>query len=136
MQSGSSLFDELTYAVHLMGGEIVHHDYVSGLQLRTQRLFEEGQEDIAIGSRLDHHAGHPSGSADGAQYGQCAPVAIGDTFADSLPTASSTIASGHLRGYTALVEEDQLRRIDLTCFRKPFDSRGAGRFSILFGGME
>lgn len=136
VQSGSSFFDELAYAVHFVGREIVHHDYVSGLQLRTQHLFEEGQEDIAIGSRFDRHGGHPSGSADGSQYGQCAPVAAGDTFADSLPAASSTLASGHLRCYTALIEEDQLRRIDLTCFRKPVDSRAAGRFSILFGGME
>jgi hypothetical protein len=103
---------------------------------RTQHLFEEGQKDLAIGSRFDAHRGHPSGNADRAQHRQCAPVAAGDTFADSLPMASATIASGHFRCYAALVKEDQLRRIDLARFGKPFDSRPAGCCSILFGGME
>lgn len=136
MQPGASFFDELAYAVHLVGRQIVHHDYVSGLQWRTQHLFKEGQENIAVGSRFDRHGGDPSTCADGAQHGQCAPVAAGDPLADSLPTASPTVASGHLRCHTALIQKDQLRRIDLARFCKPVDSRAADRFGILFGGVE
>lgn len=136
MQPGTSFFDELAYAVHLVRRQIIHHDDVSGLQLRTQHLFNKGEEDIAIGSRFDGHRGDPSGNTDGPQYGQGAPVAAGDPFAHSFPTASATITSGHFRCYAALVEEDQLRRIDLARFRKPADSRATDCFHILFGGMQ
>ena len=136
MQPRASLLDELTYTIHLVGRQIVHHDYVSGLQLRTKHLFEKGQKDIAVGSRFDGHRGHPAGRTDSAQHCQRAPVAAGNTFADALATPCPAVASGHFCCHAALVEKDQLRRVDPARFRQPVDSRATDRFAILFGGVE
>ena len=48
-QAGSRGGDELLHPGHFVRGQIVHDDYLSGMELRAQHLLQIGQEDIAIG---------------------------------------------------------------------------------------
>lgn len=136
MQPGSALLEEPAYTIHFVGWQIVHYDHVSRLQPWAQHLFEKGKKYITIGGRLDRHGGHPSGSSDSTQHRQCAPVTARNTFAHSFTAARPAVASRHFCGYSALIEEDQLRRIDAAGFRQPVDSRAADRFAVLLGSVE
>jgi hypothetical protein len=98
-------------AIHLMGGQIVHHHHLPGLQCRAKYLSDVGQEDIAVGGRLHRHPGLPSLDADSAQHGEGSPSPIRSTLVDSLPAWRSSVESGHVRGYAAFVQKYETCRV-------------------------
>ena len=116
---GTGGFDQCSYPIDFVRGEIVHHYHLAGLQSRAEHVFEIGQEHIPIGRRLDRHHRLPSFEADGTQHGDGSPASIRCAFADSLAAARSAIESRHVRGHTAFIEKYEPFRIDAGGFRSP-----------------
>jgi len=79
-ERGPGLLDEFSDAIHFVSSQVIHDDQLAGFQLWAKNLFQISQKDISIGGRLNGHDGHPTGNADGSQYGQCAPVTGGNSL--------------------------------------------------------
>lgn len=132
----AGLFNEFPYTVHFVSSQIVHDDQLTGLQLRTQDVFEISTEDISVGGRFDGHRGHPAGNTDCSQDCQCAPAAGRNSFFDARAVPRTSITPGHLRGDAALVNEDELRRIDLSGFLLPEPALRFDSLTVPLGGVE
>ena len=135
-ERGSGLFNEFPHAVHFMGSQIVHDDQLTGLQLRTQDVFQISPEDIAIGGRFDRHRSHPSGNAHRSQHCQCPPAAGRNSFVDARAVQPASVTPRHFRGDAALVNEDEIRRIDLSGFLPPELALRFDSLAVLLGGVE
>ena len=133
---GSGLFDEFAYAVHFVRSEVVHDDQLTGLQLGTQDVFEISPEDIAVSGRFDRHRSHPSGNTDRSQHGQCPPPSGGNSFFDARAVQRTSVTPRHFRGDAALVNEDELRRIDLSGFLLPELALRSDSLAVLLSGVE
>ena len=133
---GSGSFDEVAYAVDFVRSEVIHDDQLTGLQLRTQDVFEVSSEDVTIGGRFDRHRSHPSGNADRSQYGQCPPASGRNSFFNARPVQRTSVTPRHFRGDAALVNEDELRRIDLSGFLLPEPALAFDSLTVLLGGVE
>ena len=135
-ERGSGLFDEFSYAIDFMSAQIVHDNQLARFQLRTKDIFQISQEDIAVGGGFNGHSGHPAGNTDRAQYRQCAPAAGWNPLFDARALQRATIAPGHFRGDAALIDEDELRRIDLSGFPLPELALRFDSITVLLGGVE
>lgn len=135
-ERGAGLFDEFPDTVHFMGSQIVHDDQLTGLQLRTQDVFQISPEDIAIGGCFDRHCSHPSGNTDRSQHRQRSPAAGRNSFVDARAIQPTSITPRHFRGDAALVNEDELRRIDLSGFLPPELALCFDSLAVLLGGVE
>src|ERR1035437_8045662 len=135
-QFSSRSLDQLLDPGHLVGAEVVHYDYIAGPQLRTQHLFEIGQKDVAIGGLLDGHGRQQAAEAQGAEDGEDLPMASRSGFMHAPPAAGAGITACHLRGHSALVEEDQLLRRDgLEALEELFPPL-AVLFAVAFDGVK
>jgi hypothetical protein len=135
-EGSSGFLDQFSDTVHFVRSQVVHHDQLAGFQLRTKNVFQIGSEDIAIGGRLNGQDGHPTGNADRSQYGQGAPVASGNSFVNASAVECAAIASCHFRRDSAFIDEDELRRVDITAFPLPELALCLNTFAVLFGGMD
>jgi len=54
------LADEFPDGIDFVGGEIVHDHDLAGFQVGAKHMFHKGQEDSAVGGRLDGHWMRPS----------------------------------------------------------------------------
>ena len=90
-----------------MGGQVIHDHDVALLQLGDEEVFEEGEEDRAIGSTLDPHCGFDSVLPHGGQDTDIGAVVDRGVASDSLPALASGIASGHRRVAAELIQEDE-----------------------------
>jgi len=135
-ESSAGLFNELAYAVYLVGAQIIHDHQLAGFQLRTEDVSEISQEDIAISGRLNGHSGHPSGNADGPQQCQCPPATGRNSLLDARAMQRAAVATGHFRRNTAFVDEDDLRRIDVPGFLPPELALRFDALAVLLGSME
>jgi hypothetical protein len=130
------LLGEFFYSIHFMSSQIVHDNQLAGFQLRTKDVFQISQEDVAVGGRLNGHSGHPSGNADRSQDRQGAPAAGRNSLFDARAVQRTSIAPGHFRGDAALIDEDELRRIDLPGFPPPELALRFDSITVLPGGVE
>ena len=89
--------DAFTHAVDLMGAEIVHHHNVARPQLGTEHGFQIGEEDFAIGGRLDGHGGEHAVVVHRAQDGEHFPVPARYGIVDPFSARRPCIGAGHLR---------------------------------------
>ena len=135
-ERGAGLFNEIPDAIHFMGSQIVHDDELAGLQLRAQDVFEISPEDIAVGGCFDRHRSHPSGNTDRPQHRQCPPASGRNPFFDARAVPRASITPGHFCGDTALVNEDEPRRIDLSGFLPPELALRFDSLAVLLGGVE
>ena len=135
-ERGAGLFDEFPHTVHFVRSQIVHDDQLTGLQLWTQDVFQISAEDIAVGGCFDGHRSYPTGNTDRAQHGQCSPAAGRNSFFDARPVQRTSITPRHFRGDAALVDEDELRRIDLPGFLLPEPALRFDSFAVLLGSVE
>ena len=135
-ERGAGLFNEFPDTVHFMGSQIVHDDQLTGLQLRTQDVFEISPENIAIGGRFDRHRSHPTGNTDRSQHCQRSPASGRNSFFDARAVQRTSVTPRHFRGDAALVNEDELRRIDLSGFPPPELALRFDSLAVLLGGVE
>jgi hypothetical protein len=49
--------------INLMGRQIVHHHELARFQIWAAPVFQETEEDIPVGGRVNRHSGHPPGNA-------------------------------------------------------------------------
>jgi hypothetical protein len=111
-QLSAALLDLLPHLRVLVGGEIVHHHDLPGLQAWAQYLFQIRQKDLAVGGRFDGHGGHPTIGGHGSEQRQSAPVAGWCTLSDPLAALGTPIATCHLGSHSTLVQKHQAARID------------------------
>lgn len=130
------MFDEFFDAVHLVGAQVVHHDQLTGFQMRTQNVFQISQKNISIGGGFYGHDSHPTGKADRSQYRQGAPPASRNSFINAGAVECATVTPRHLRGDTAFIDKDELRRVDMPRFLLPELALGLDTFAVLLGGAE
>ena len=130
------MFDEFSDAVHLVSAQVVHNDPLTGFQMRTQNVFQTGEKNITVGGGFYGLDSHPAGKADCSQYGQGAPTASGNSFVDAGAVQGSAVTPRHFRGDAALVNEDELRRIDLSGFLLPEPALAFDSLTVLLGGVE
>lgn len=135
-ESGAGLLNELAYTVHFVGAQIIHDHELAGFQLRTEYVSEISQEDIAIGGRLNGHSGHPSGNTDGSQQCQGSPATGRNSLLDACAMQGTAVATGHFRRDAAFVDEDDLRRIDVSGFLPPELALRLDALAVLLGSME
>lgn len=135
-QRSPARLDSLAYAVNLVGAEIVHDDDVAGSQLRTQHLVEVGEEDFAVGGRLDRHGGEHATVIHRTQDGDDLPVASGDVVVDAPAPWSACVDPGHLGRDAAFIQIDQVLGCDLA---EPVDERFPPEsvgFGVAFAGVD
>ena len=63
-------------------------------------------------------------------------MAAGRAFGHALAPSRPALASRHLRGDTAFVQENQRRRVDPAGLLAPRAARELTRRGVLFGGVE
>ena len=132
----AGLFNEFPYAVHFVRSEIVHDDQLTGLQLWTKNVFQISPEDIAIGGCFDGHRCYPAGNGDRSQHRQGSPAAGRNSFLDARAAQRPSITPRHFRRDAALVDEDELRRIDLPGFLLPELALCFDPVTVPLGGVE
>lgn len=135
-ERSSGLFDEFSDTIHFVSSQIVHDNLLARFQLWAKNLFQIGQEDIAIGGRLNRHYSHPAGNADGSQDSQCAPVAGGNSLFDACAVECAAIAPRHFCRDAAFIDEDELRRVDVPGFSLPEPALRCDTLAVLLGGVE
>lgn len=133
---GAGLLDEISHTVHFVSSQIVHDNQLAGFQLWTKDVFQVSQEDIAVRGRLNGHGGYPSGNTHCSQQSQCPPSASRNSLLNTRTMQRPAIAPSHFRRDAALVDEDELRRVDVPGFLLPelplrFDS-----LAVLLGSVE
>ena len=90
-----------------------------GFEPRRQHLFHKGEKDIAVGGRLDGHAGEHACGGQRGQHRQRAPVAGGNRFRNPFRSRRPTIAARHFRGDAAFVEKHQTSGIQFAYLFPP-----------------
>jgi hypothetical protein len=135
-QIGTCSLDAFANALHLMRGEVVHDDQVSGLQLRAEDRVEVGEEDLGVGGGLDRHCGDHSADAHRSQDGEDFPVAFGRTFMHARSLQAACEAPRHLSRDATLIEENQLLRRGLADAGKILFAPDAVGFGVALGGVE
>jgi len=135
-EGGAGLFNEFPDTIDFMGSQIVHDDQLTGLQLRTQDVLEISPEDIAVGGRFDRHRSHPAGNTNRSQHCQCPPASGRNSFFDARAVQRTSITPRHFRGDAALVNEDELRGIDLSGFLLPKLALRFDSLAVPLSGVE
>jgi hypothetical protein len=135
-QGCSGLADEIFHARDLVRSEVIQNHNLAGLELRAENLLQVSEKDIAIGGSFDHPSANPTGSTDGTQNSQRAPVACRNSFVHTLAAQRAPITPGHFCCYTAFVDENEALRIDLFAFFLPELSLRGDSLTLLFSGVE
>ena len=90
-----------------------------GSQCGNQHLLDIGEEHVAVhGAVVDEGRGH-AGQPQRAGEGSGLPVAMRHAGPATLAARRSSTQAGHLRGQAGLVDEDQLRRIEIELAVEP-----------------
>ena len=95
-QLGAGLVDGEADAGGAMGGQIVHHHDIAGLERGNQDLFDIGEEGGAVHGAIEDHGGAHAGKSQGTDEGCGLPVPVRHRRPAALATARSPAASGHL----------------------------------------
>src|ERR1700722_189975 len=101
------------------GGQIVHDDDVAWPQLGNERLFDIGEKGLAVHRAVkDHRRSDPVVTQRGGEGGGF-PMAMGHGGAASLAPLRMTVKARHLGVRGGLVDEDDVRRIEVELSFKP-----------------
>jgi len=119
-----------------MRRQVVHYNDLARPQSRAQDLFYITEEDVAIGRRLDGHGCHHTLQTDSSQQCQGVPVSGRRAFPHPFATQGAAIATRHLSGHAALVEKNQLLRIDLAYLLPPCLTPQSASLGVLLTGVQ
>ena len=111
-QLGSGSANGVTDSSAAVGGEVVHHHDVAGLEGRHQHLFDVGQEGGPMHGAVEHHGGRHPAQPQWADEGGGLPVSVRDRCPATVSARSSAAASRHLGGGAGLVDEDEPFRVE------------------------
>ena len=128
--------DRLSDAMNLMGGQIVHDDDVAWPQLGNERLFDIGEKGLAVHRAVEDHGRSNAVVTQRGCEGGGFPVAMRHGGAASLASGRATVKARHLGVRGGLVDEDDLRRIEVDLPFKPRLTRRVHRAAALFGGVR
>jgi hypothetical protein len=131
----AGVFDQFADAIHFVGAQIVHHDQLTGFQLRAKYVPDVSQQDIATGGSFDTHRRHPARGTDCAQQCQTAPAPGRHSFPNAFASQAAAIAPRHFRRDATLVDEDETLRIDFPGRFPPEIALRPATVGILFGGV-
>lgn len=99
--------DDLAYCLALVGGQIVHHYDVAGLQRRHETLLEIAAEDCTIHWFVDHEGRCHGIMSEAGDEGRDLPMTVRDFGDQSLPTLGAASEPGHVGTGAGLIDEDQ-----------------------------
>ena len=120
----------------LVRPEVVHHDDVSGTQLRNKDLPHVLAEDFAVRWRIDCHGCRPPVPEQRSDDGSHAPMPVGSRVADPFATGRTPVPAGHVRRDARLVDEDEPQNVPEDAFRVPRLALLLDCGSVLLGGAE
>jgi hypothetical protein len=128
--------DRLPDAMDLVSGQIVHDDDVALPQLGNQRLFDIGEEGLAVHWAIQNHGRGDAIVAKPGGEGGCFPMAVGHGGPASLAPRRTAVKAGHLGVRGGLIDEDDPRGIEIELSFKPSLTRRVHRAAALFGGVR
>src|SRR6516164_10080315 len=128
--------DRLRDAGHFVGGHIVYHDDIVGLEHRYEALFDIGQEQFSVHWSLDQHRGHHSVVTQRRYEGQGLPLSERHVIDQSHPAWTTTVEPHHVGVHAGLVDKYQLGRIKQALLTDPFAARPRYILTFLLGGPQ
>ena len=128
--------DRSAHDVRLVGGQIVHHDDVAGLERGSQHLLDPRQECRPVHGTIEHHRRCHAAKPEAADERRRLPMAVRDRGQAAGATLRPTAEPGHLGRRAGLIDEDETLRIKLGLRGAPGSSlRGYVR-ALLFAGVR
>jgi hypothetical protein len=128
--------DRLSYAVDLVGAQVVHEDDVALAQRRHEHLLDIGEERWPIERAVDDIWRGEAVAAKRRDHRQRLPVSVRNLGDQSLAEGSAPIAAHHLGRHCRLVEEHQSRRFEGRLLRLQCSTCRSNVRTILLGGVQ
>ena len=91
-----------------MDPQVVHDDYVSGLQRWHQDLLDIGHEQFTVDRTINGHWSGQAVAAQCADKGCRLPVAMRDGGDQALATLRTAVPPRHVGFYPGLIDENEL----------------------------
>ena len=114
----------------------VHDDDVAWPQLGNERLFDIGEKGLAVHRAVEDHGRGDAVVTQRGREGGGFPMAVGHGGAASFASGRTPVKAGHLGVRGGLIDEDDLRRIEVELAFKPRLTRRVHRAAALFGGVR
>ena len=133
-QRGARGLDRRAHGVGLVGGQIVHHDDVAGLERGGQHLLDPRQERQPVHGAIEHHRRRHAAKPETADECRRLPMAVRDRTQAAGAAQRPPAQPGHLGRRTGLIDEDKTLGIKLClCGAPGLSSRGNVRALLLAG---
>jgi hypothetical protein len=117
-----------------VGRQVVHGDDVAGPERRREQPLGIGGEGVAVHRPVENHGRGEAPEAKARDPRGGLPVAVRDRGAAALAARAAPAQARHLGGGAGLVDEDELRRVELGLEREPGRAaRGYIRAGLLAG---
>ena len=124
------------HAVDLVGCEIVRDHDVAGLQGRHEDLFDVGEETGPVHRAIEDPRGGEPGHPQRGDESAGLPPALGRVIGDALAARRAAIPPEEIGGHPALIEKDQVGRVEGRGRCRPLRAGGRDVGAIVFGRAD
>ena len=135
-QFGTRGFNQLPHPENFVRTQVVHHHHVARFQPGAQHLLQVSKKNFAIRGRFYGHGCNQSFDAHRTQQSQSLPVPRRIGLPHPLTAESTPIATRHLRGHAAFIQEQQPFRVDPVQRFAPRLTTFPVLLAVLFLGIE
>src|ERR1700704_5240303 len=131
-----SFADQWSHGFTFVAAEIVHDDYVTGLQGREQNLLDVNCEALTVDRAIENPWCLDPIAAQCGQESCGLPVAVRDFGCESGAARRPAPQGGHVGLGPGLVDEDQALRIDLALILLPSRAPAGDVRTVAFAGDD
>ena len=120
----------------LVGGKVVHDRYIAGPERRHKKLLHVGEEGFAVHRAIEHQRSDQPVMAENRDQRGRLPVPVRHGAHQAVTPETAPKPASHVRGGPGLVQEDQLRGIELRLLLGPAGAGFRDVRAILLGRAE